>query len=171
MGRRRRKVIRRPKRRLPQVLLCPKCSRNSVRVDFEQLKVKICVECGRCGQTTKETIGQPIRCSQCDRKIAASSISDANLKMECGTCSTPGFFDPNMALSWTTFNCSCPMSKQTKFMIEPEERQATVKCGHCGLIAYFKAGMRDEHIDVYQRFFDAYYDGRYRGIEQLSRQR
>ncbi|GBC75113.1 hypothetical protein HRbin06_00427 [archaeon HR06] len=53
MGRRKRRVVRVVKKRLPKVLLCPKCGVISVRVvtskSEEANKVKFKVVCGSCG--------------------------------------------------------------------------------------------------------------------------
>ena len=53
MGRRRRKVIRVQKRKLPKIYLCPKCGRETIRVNFLRTQKLATVQCGNCGITDK----------------------------------------------------------------------------------------------------------------------
>jgi len=88
MGRRRRKVVRIPKKRLPRFFSCPRCGKETVRVEILREKNSAIVGCSSCG--LKEEF--PIKPAQSEidvycmftdsiygrsRKVSAPEVKDA----------------------------------------------------------------------------------------------
>ena len=48
MGRRRRQVVRVPKKKLPKVYLCPKCGKQSINIEIYPGGERAKVRCGSC---------------------------------------------------------------------------------------------------------------------------
>jgi len=49
LGRRRRKVVKIVKRKLPDFYLCPRCGKNTVKATISKKGGQIAVVCGNCG--------------------------------------------------------------------------------------------------------------------------
>jgi transcription elongation factor Elf1 len=49
MGRRRRKVVHIPKKRLPRFFSCPRCGKETVRVEIFREEGRAAVGCSSCG--------------------------------------------------------------------------------------------------------------------------
>jgi len=48
-GRKRRKIIKKPPKRLPTVFACPNCGNKSISIEVKKGESKAVVKCGVCG--------------------------------------------------------------------------------------------------------------------------
>lgn len=159
MGRRRRKVIRIPRKRLPKFFDCPKCGRARViRIAINDVRTSATVECGECGEKITKYLGdKPVafNCPTCGDNITTVSFeSEGTAKVICGRCGTTNF--PIMG-NETLLNCSCHPLTQAKITILPAKKLAAVHCGYCKLADYFEARPIDKPVDIYGIFLDRYY--------------
>ena len=63
MGRRKRRVVKIPKKKLPQIFVCPKCGKESVKIAIAPGVTNATVQCGSCGlkeQLTITRVDQPV---------------------------------------------------------------------------------------------------------------
>jgi transcription elongation factor Elf1 len=88
MGRRRKKVVRIPKKHLPKLFSCPRCGKESIRVEIERDQARALVACGSCGLKDEFPIKQAqgeidVYCMFTDkvyggiRRPSAAAIKDA----------------------------------------------------------------------------------------------
>ncbi len=161
MGRRRRKVIRMPKKRLPKFFDCPRCGEpKSIRVQITQAKAIGIVKCGECGEEDIEKLNgnQAIfNCPKCNHEIARVTLdkSGKEVTVECSICHKKSILP--MPVQDAPFNCSCEPSKQSRLTIQLDKRIAEVICGACGLVSHFIPRPVDEPVDIYTKFIDKYY--------------
>lgn len=160
MGRRRRKVTRIPKKRLPKYFDCPKCcGSKTITIRISEAKnATATVTCGKCGESlTKNLAGNQTDffCPRCNLKIATISLVSKNVvKVTCGSCGTTNFHQ--ITGQETPFNCSCPPPRG-RLLIRPAKRLAMIHCGKCGLKEYITPRPNDEPVDIYGAFYDRYH--------------
>jgi transcription elongation factor Elf1 len=82
MGRRRKKVVHIPKKRLPKFFSCPKCGKETVRVELFRDESRGLARCSSCGLqeefTVKSAQGEvDVYCMLTDRVYGSSRRSPA----------------------------------------------------------------------------------------------
>ena len=171
MGRRRRKVTRIPKKRLPKYFDCPKCggSKTIAIIISKEKNAIATVICPKCGGSLTKNLARnqtDFFCPRCNLKIATISLVSNNVKVTCGSCGTTNLHQ--ITGQETPFNCSCP-PPQGRFLIRPAKRLAMIHCGKCGLKEYIEPRPNDEPVDIYGAFYDRYY-GVHRPPPQLKKE-
>jgi len=61
MGRRRRKVVRVNKKKLPKIFLCPKCGKEAIKIEMRGNEGKAMMKCGACGLTGEAPINSAMQ--------------------------------------------------------------------------------------------------------------
>ena len=88
MGRRRKKVIHIPKKKLPKFFSCPRCGKETVRVDIIRDEAQAKVRCSNCGLQEEFPVKQAqgevdVYCMLTDRVYASLKKTPVtNIKKE-----------------------------------------------------------------------------------------
>jgi transcription elongation factor Elf1 len=169
LGRRRRKVVRMPKKRLPKTFDCPECGKTgTIGVNIAPKNPLIIAKCGECAkEVVKEFLGdkeiafecQNEKCPNYKQTISLVRPFSGNVIIaECGKCHGKTLLQ--LPLEDAPINCSCEPQKQVRLSTRPAERVATLICGSCALTCYLLATPADEPVDIYGKFLDRYYGKR-----------
>ena len=49
MGRQRRRIVKLPKKKVPQIFICPSCGEESIKIPIIRDKTMVEVKCSKCG--------------------------------------------------------------------------------------------------------------------------
>lgn len=85
MGRRRKKVVHIPKKRLPKFFSCPKCGKDTVRVEIFREESRAVAGCSGCGLQEEFTIKSAqgevdVYCKLTDRVYGSTGRSATNVE-------------------------------------------------------------------------------------------
>jgi transcription elongation factor Elf1 len=169
LGRRRRKIVRMPKKRLPKSFDCPECGKTgTIGVNIAPQKPLIIARCGECGkEISKEFVANKEITFECQNESCPNykqaiarvrPFSEHVIIAECSKCHGRTLIQ--LPLEATPINCHCEPQKQVRLTTRPAERLATLICGSCELTCYLLANPVEEPVDIYGKFLDRYYGRR-----------
>ncbi len=174
MGRRRRtKVARRPRPKLPTIFDCPICAKKALSVTFQKEPNSFDIRCTNCGK--KYHYNNPTRipvkfgCPNCNEKaVGIEFIESTNsIRINCSSCEESTFVsakewerDPDhyslVKLVPHGSKLGCPKCDFRALMIniKLQEDYAIVQCGACKYQKRFSVTTLDEKVDVYGKLID-----------------
>lgn len=174
MGRRRRtKVQRRPRLKLPNIFDCPLCSKKAVSITFNKAPNSFDIRCKNCGK--KYHYNNPTRipvkfgCPNCAEKNVTIEFIEStySIRINCGSCEESTFV---AAKEWEQDSekysmvklvprgakLGCPKCNFKTILISVTLQKdfAVVQCGACKFRKEFTVTPLDEKVDVYGQLID-----------------
>ncbi|MHA1265686.1 MAG: hypothetical protein ACTSRS_10690 [Candidatus Helarchaeota archaeon] len=174
MGRRRRtKVARRPRPKLPNIFDCPLCSKKALSITFEKEPNSFDIRCKNCGKTyhynNPTRIPVKFGCPNCgDMAVTIEFIESTNsIRINCSSCGNSTFVS---AREWELdgekyslvklvprgARLGCPKCSFRALIIHVtlQKDYAEIRCGACGFKKDFPVTPLDEKVDVYGQLID-----------------
>ena len=174
MGRRRRtKVARRPRPKLPNIFDCPICSKKALSITFQKDPTSFDIRCSNCGK--KYHYNNPTRipvkfgCPNCNEKAVGIEFIEStySIRINCGSCEESTSVsakewerDPEhyslVKLIPRGAKLGCPKCDFRTLMIniKLQEDYAIAQCGACKYQRRFSVTPLDEKVDVYGKLID-----------------
>ncbi|NVM54765.1 MAG: hypothetical protein HWN66_13770 [Candidatus Helarchaeota archaeon] len=174
MGRRRRtKIQRRPRPKLPNIFDCPLCSKKTVSITFNKQPNSFNIKCKNCGKryhyNNPTRIPVKFGCPNCDEKSVTIEFIEStySIRINCSSCGESTFVsarewesDPErfsvVKLVPRGAKLGCPKCNFRTILINITLQKdfAVVLCGACGFKTDFPVTPLDEKVDVYGQFID-----------------